>query len=1102
MDKGGTDKKGRGFGMLFRWQASFLARYRKQVLLLMLVITAVAAGGLTRFRIDVSSRPFFPDKDPATATLMKFQQMFHTNELVLLAVEFPGSVFADGPVRHICRLANGLSRLPSVDFVWSMANVDTLAEHLVASRDWEGLRRYMLENPRYRGVLVAKDGRSVVLALSPAHRNRGMEEDRLFVKQVRELIERQKEPGCRYYLSGLPVIQVDFSELILRDQRTFGLLAFCLLSLFMYRLFRTFWGVLVPLACGGLSVLWTLGLFFYTGHSINLVSSVLSLVVMVISVANSIHLTNYYLQRFRVDGNKEAALRDSLRHALPPCLLSTLTTVFGFMSLTVSGIPAVVDFVVFSSLGIFISFILTGSLVPVLLYQWVDSASAERVPLERGMAGLILKGVRWLVERHGLALVLGSLVFFGCLALGIHRIKATMDVMSAFPKESPLREATMFLQENFAGPHVMEIMLFPERGDLFSMENIRRLEEFDRFLNRQPEVGRTLSVLLFIRPYLTNYFSAPEELRKVMPMKFSFRSTMAMLHPSERRLLRVFLDKNMRTMRVSVFLKTADSRALNMLAKRIRKEASKILGPDLAVELTGELLLFSHVSTSMVNNLQSSLLQAFGIIFLAVGLLFRSIKIVLIALIPNALPVVFLFGIMGWLNIPLTVPTSMVACIVLGLAVDDTIHFLYNYQGRRTKGEHPDQARLATLSRVGRAMIFTSVILIVGFWLGMLSNFDLIVQFGFLAGASMLVALWCDLTILPLCVIAAERVSLFRKACWVPIVMTSGIAVLLIAPRTAESQTALRASGNLTTRIRLATLAPEGTAWARMARESERVVSHRTHGEVSLRWYMGAVMGDETTMLKRMEAGRIEGGIFSMAVLSRISPSVTLLSLPFLFRDIHEAETTAGRVMPELRKRFHSKGIELMGIFSMGFGRMFSMRPIRDLNELNTLRVWVWKGDAIGEGVLKALGFTRLVPLEMTDVLPALQFRLVDVFTGTYYSITVLQWFPYAHYVIPLNWTYAFGGLVIRSSALEALSPQSRRVLAEVIDGFIQRLQGEVLKGEADAAEGLARREGMKEIRLSPEDVSVLEGRAKAYYSVLAHQLHEERLLEKILGNR
>jgi len=721
------------------------------------LVTLLSLFGFARFGIDVSSRPFFPANDPSTEVLEWFQQAFPARENILLAVSFPDTVFSHEALGHLRRLSDDLSGLPEVGSVWSLLNVDTLAEHLVASGDAGGLERYLLQNPRYREVLVSADGRSALLLVSAPGATGHPQKVGGLVRDIRRVMRDRGRGDCAYHLSGLPVIQVDFSELILNDQRLFGLLAVCLLSLFMFRLFRTPWGVAVPMLCGGLSLCWTLGLFFGTGHRINLVSSVLSLVIMVISVANSIHLINYFLHRFRRSGDKPAALKEALRYALPPCGLATLTTVLGFLSLAAGRVPAVVDFVLFASLGIVISFLLTGTLVPVLLLRWVSLASARKVPLERGLVARFLRGAVRTTRDHGRPVLAVSFASLLLLVWGAARIHTTMDVMSSFPADSPSRAAAEFLQEKFIGAHVLELLISGPGEDLFTLENMERIQALDDFLNRQPEVNRTLSALLFARPYLENLARAPRELRGLMDLSRSFRSGLAAMQSSRRELLQVFLAPDGNTFRVSVFLNTADSWAVNRLAARIQEEGARILGPGLRLRLTGELLLFSQISSRLVDHLILSLAQAFVLIFLAIGLLLRSVKMLVISLVPNVLPLACFFGIMGWAGIDLTVPTAMLACIVLGLSVDDTVHFLHNYRARRREGFTPREAVAGSLTTVGRAMIFTSLILTVGFWLGMFSPFDLIAQFGFLAGVAVLVALWGDLILLPVVLLLAER---------------------------------------------------------------------------------------------------------------------------------------------------------------------------------------------------------------------------------------------------------------------------------------------------------------------------------------------------------
>jgi len=299
--------------------------------------------------------------------------------------------------------------------------------------------------------------------------------------------------------------------------------------------------------------------------------------------------------------------------------------------------------------------------------------------------------------------------------------------------------------------------------------------------------------------------------------------------------------------------------------------------------------------------------------------------------------------------------------------------------------------------------------------------------------------------------------------------------------------------------LRMATLAPEGTEWADAALEASRRIREETGGRVELRWYLGAVLGDEATMMARMRDGKLEGGVFSMVSLSREVPAMVFLGLPFLFRDLQEARKISARLAPVYAERFRKKGLALLGSFSLGFGRLFTRENAATLEELAALRTWCWKGDAVGRTILETLGFRNLVPLEMTDVLPALQYGMLDAFSGTCYSVSVLQWFPYARYEVSLNWAYTFGGIVLREDAFSGIAARDRERFLGVVRGLLDHLQVESVRKEAEAARILASAEGMRDVRLPAEDVALLRRRAAQVYGVVARDLGEEAFLQEVL---
>lgn len=277
------------------------------------------------------------------------------------------------------------------------------------------------------------------------------------------------------------------------------------------------------------------------------------------------------------------------------------------------------------------------------------------------------------------------------------------------------------------------------------------------------------------------------------------------------------------------------------------------------------------------------------------------------------------------------------------------------------------------------------------------------------------------------------------------------------------------------------------------------MVREATGGELQVKWHTSAAMGDEISMLEKVRAGRFDGGIFSMTGLARISRSVHMLSLPLLFEDLDEARAVQKKLMPRFEDRFRSEGFVLFGFFALGFGRVFTVGPVEDLATLTSRRIWTLQGDETGAASLEALGFRSRVALKIPDVLPALREGRIDAFSGTYFSITVLQWFPFARAVIPLNWTYAFGGVVLGESVFSDLSPAQQAVVQRVMGQLVSGLAWQGLEAEKAAESGLTRKEGLEKTHLSEAEVSTLEGRARKFYPVLAREIREEKLLESVL---
>jgi len=475
---------------------------------------------------------------------------------------------------------------------------------------------------------------------------------------------------------------------------------------------------------------------------------------MVLSVSTSVHLYENWLSRAGANPDANGAIESTVRELRRPCFFTSLTTALGMLSLVVSDTPAVRLFGAFTALGVMISLGVSLTLVPVGLSFLSRPAAPRRA---RGAAlEIFLRFAARSSMQHPIAILVGAglLTLLGCA--GIARIQSNTDLVWFLKSDEPLFRDSMFIDEHLAGIHTLEFVLSRrDGGSLASLDAVTRLARLREALLAHPEVGgvqSVLSLLSAIQRAETNGTgwqlpADPEALLYAFDLLES---------AGDDALVRRMIDPAFRHARVRAQIHSIGSAAAAPLEDRILDEARAIFGADYALSVTGAFHQMTRDSNRLVETQLESFSLAFVLVILAIGAMFRSLRLMAISIIPNVIPIVWTGGLMGFCGIELSTGTTMIASVVLGLAVDDTIHYLTRFRREHARGVRA--AVQATTTGTGRALVISSTVLVIGFWVGALGSFKPTIYFSLLTGITMISALLCDLLVLPASLLVWDRV--------------------------------------------------------------------------------------------------------------------------------------------------------------------------------------------------------------------------------------------------------------------------------------------------------------------------------------------------------
>lgn len=302
-------------------------------------------------------------------------------------------------------------------------------------------------------------------------------------------------------------------------------------------------------------------------------------------------------------------------------------------------------------------------------------------------------------------------------------------------------------------------------------------------------------------------------------------------------------------------------------------------------------------------------------------------------------------------------------------------------------------------------------------------------------------------------------------------------------------------------RIKIATLAPEGTTWMKLMNDMAKEIQQKTNGEVKLKFYAGGVMGDEGDVIRKMKFGQVHGGGFTGRGLGEINSQERVLELPRLFEKSSEVDCVLGKVTGRLSKGFEDQGFVLLGWAETGFVYVFTNKPIKTAADMKGVKMWMWEGDPLAEALFKANGIVP-VPLDLPNVLTSMQTGLIDAVYSSPYAMVAMQWHTRVKYMSTAKLTWASGALLISQKEFAKLSPEEQGVVRTVSATYLRKLTEQTRK-DNDSAMAVLKKSGIQIIDMDPiEGTRKLEAASMPVYNQLVGKLYPQDLLTEVVRQR
>lgn len=747
--------------------AEFIYNNRILIFIMTLLLTAWAPLGMKKLRFLVSNESYFVNGDQTLEVYNNLKDEFGSDEFVYLLFE-QENAFTKESLETLQELTSDLEDVSYVSEVISlinapfveatpdgMINVKDLVEEIPETQpELDSLKDVSISHNFYKDRLISFDGKILGITV----RTDIIDDEPSFRFKIRDeiykVIDSEKYADLKIHIAGIPINMPTYQEMIKSEMQVslkLGLFLIIIILFFMFK--RRVSGILATLLVIILSILITFGTIGILDIPLSMISTILIVLLICVGVGDSVHIIADYQVAYARLNDKKKAYIEAFSKTFIPCLMTSLTTSLGFLSLLVSKIPPVKQFGIFAALGALVAFIFTFSVSAFLLGFMKTpkkmNAKSTSTKLDDFWSRIMLKTASISTSKPKLVLTVTVLLLIVAFA-GIPKIDVNSDLRKSFKPDHRIRKDIEYIDEKMNGTVALEVMIDTKNEggikDPELMTGIEKLQE--HFVAKHENVLNAFSVVDIIKEVNkvlnhndNKYFSLPKNMNSIAQLLLLYE-----LSDADR--LNDYVVFDYSKCRINFRLKMMSNSEFDAVIDDLEMYLSENFS-SVEFNITGAGMMMGKIKDYLTETQIDSFIVAFIVITIFMIIVFWSIKLGMFSMIPNLLPIVLVLGFTGLMGISLSVTTVIIAAIALGIIVDDTIHFLYRFKKSYAITPDTNTAINTTLESSGRAITFTSLSLVIAFSIFLISDFIVVKEFGILIVLTVLFALLSDLIILP-----------------------------------------------------------------------------------------------------------------------------------------------------------------------------------------------------------------------------------------------------------------------------------------------------------------------------------------------------------------
>jgi len=740
----------------------FLYKFRWIIAIGIPLLVLALASNLKHLEMDGSYRIWFGEKSKILTDYDDFRRTFGNDDAVIITLKDENGIFNKKALKSIDNITQKLWRMKYIARVDSITNYqyvhanpeepdDVIVEDFVQDIDsadeayFQDRKEIATHDKLIVDGFISRDGTTTMISarLTPKV-NDESDKSLEIVKLVNEILAPEIErTGYKYWINGGPPLNKAFVDIGTSDATTFTPLVLIAAMIMLFLLFRRVSGSLIPIGVVIMTFMTVLAVQVLLGYKLNNFTANLPVFVVAIGIADAVHIYIIWLMYKREgEENKEAVLHSVQKNMLP-VFLTSLTTAIGFGTLTISKVIPVLTLGIATASGAVLAFLISLFWMPAVLLLLKKDVKAEAIEKEAnkkplGYGAFILKNNKKIIAVTGL--------LFAVLAVGLFKVKVDSNTIRYFDKSVEIRKSTEFMMKNLTGPMAYEIVADSGKKDgIKSPEFMRVVERFYKdYQAKFPDVRHMASLMDTVKRF-NKVLDGKDEIPHNQNLIAQYLLLYSLSLPQGME-INDKMDINEQKLRITAQVNIVDtSKDLEMI-NYVQEWWSKT---PYSATVQGQTAMFAYMQSDVTDTLIYSLSLAIVLVSLVMLFIFKRVKLLWVFILPNILPVMLVVGLMGWLGINIDIGVAIAGAIIIGVAVDDTIHFLVKYFNARKRGLGLEDSFDEVLRYAGKAILFTTLILSVAFSLFAFSTFTPNQNFGIVTASALIIAFVVDLLLLP-----------------------------------------------------------------------------------------------------------------------------------------------------------------------------------------------------------------------------------------------------------------------------------------------------------------------------------------------------------------